>query len=72
MWRRLLTMAIFSPALGGCATAGGGCPPLVAYSAATQRQAAAELRTLPGDSTLAVMTDDYGKLRKACRLYIRE
>jgi hypothetical protein len=70
MWRRLSTMALFSAALGGCATAGGGCPPLVTYSAATQRQAAAELRALPAGSQLAMMTDDYGKLRKACRLSV--
>jgi hypothetical protein len=70
MLPRLLTMALFSAALAGCTTAGGGCPPLVTYSPAAQHRAAAELRALPNDSQLAVMTDDYGKLRKACRISV--
>lgn len=55
-------------ALAACTqTAGGGCPPLVTYSAEFQRAAAAELRALPRGARLAVMIVDYGKLRDACR-----
>lgn len=46
---------------------GGGCPPLVAYSAETQQVAAAELRKLPKGSPLAKMIVDYKKTRDACR-----
>ena len=46
----------------------GGCPPLVQYSARTQRLAAAELRKLPKDSALARLIIDYKKTRDACRL----
>lgn len=71
MLPKLLTMAAFSAAaLAGCTTAGGGCPPLVTYAPAAQHKAAAELRALPPNSQLAVMADDYGKLRKACRLSV--
>jgi hypothetical protein len=59
-------LASFS--LAACqTTSGGGCPPLITYSAATQRQAAAELRRLPKDSPLAKLIVDYGKFRRACR-----
>lgn len=54
--------------LAACQTTGGGCPPLVTYSAETQRQAAQELRRLPKDSQLAKLVIDYSKMRKACRL----
>jgi hypothetical protein len=61
------TLAAFS--LAGCQSTGGsGCPPLVAYSAETQRQAAQELRRLPPDSQLAKMIIHYGQMRRACRL----
>jgi hypothetical protein len=54
--------------LAACQTTGGsGCPPLVTYSAETQRQAAQELRSLPKDSQLAKLVVDYGKVRRACR-----
>ena len=54
--------------LAACqSTGGGGCPPLTAYSAVQQRQAAAELRKMP-ESQVARMIVDYGKLRDACRL----
>ena len=65
MWRVILIVAIFS--LAACqSTAAGGCGPLVAYSAAQQRQAAAELRRLPKDSQLARMIVHYGQTRAAC------
>ncbi|RJP45493.1 hypothetical protein C4587_00940 [Candidatus Parcubacteria bacterium] len=62
------TLAVVSAlALASCASTGGGAPPLVTYSVATQRQAAAELRKLPKDSALARMIVDYGKQRAAIR-----
>jgi hypothetical protein len=68
MWRRISTLAVFSLALSACqSTAGGGCPPLVAYKAEAQRQAARELRALPKGSALATMIVDYKKTRDACR-----
>lgn len=62
-----LTLVSFS---AGCqsTTVISGCPPLVAYSSATQKQAAAELRRLPPGSPLAKMIVDYGKHRAACRV----
>ena len=69
---RLLTifvMASFS--LAGCSTqlhTGSGCPPLVQYSAQTQRRAADELERLPKDSAVAQMIVDYKKTRDACRI----
>ena len=45
-----------------------GCPPLVEYSALTQKKAAEELRSLPKDSQIAKLVIDYNKMRKACRL----
>lgn len=54
--------------LTACMSAGGGgCPPLIAYSAVQQRQAAQELRKIPR-SQVAQMIVDYGKMRDACRL----
>lgn len=68
MSRTILTLAAFSAlALGGCRSTGGGCPPLVTYSAAQQQRAAKELRALHGDAQLAVMIADYKKTRDACR-----
>ena len=46
----------------------GGCPPLIQYSAETQKKAAAELQSLPQGSTVAQMIVDYKKTRDACRL----
>ncbi len=43
------------------------CPPLAAYPADQQQRAAAELRALPSDSTVAGMIADYGTLRARCR-----
>lgn len=65
--RSIVWMAgLFS--LAACQSTGGGsCPPLTAYSAVEQRQAAAELRKMP-ESQVAKMIVDYGKLRDACRI----
>lgn len=68
MSRTIWIAVLSSLALAGCASTGGGCPPLVAYSPETQRAAAAELRALPKGSPLARMIVDYGKTRAACRL----
>ena len=55
----------------GCQSTGGGdCPPLVNYTAAQQKQAAAELRKMHSDAQIARMITDYGKLRAACRIGI--
>lgn len=64
---RLIALALGLFSLGACQTMRGGCPPLVAYSAAQQRQAAAEMRKISG-SQVSRMIVDYGKLRDACRL----
>ena len=72
---RLTTLsAIFAAAISnaGCNSdlgdyRAGGCPPLIAYSAAEQPAAADEIRRHPNGS-LAKMVRDYGKLRKACRV----
>lgn len=66
MSQTILIVGVFSLALAGCATTGGGCPPLPAYSAADQKRAARELRTLGKDSPLAAMIVDYKKTRDAC------
>lgn len=65
--RTISMLALFS--LSACqTTSGGGCPPLVTYSAETQKRAAAELRNLPKGSALAKMIVDYKKTRDACRV----
>lgn len=61
----VLAMGLFS--LGACQSTGGGCPPLISYSAVQQKQAAAELRKIP-QSQVAQMIVDYGKMRDACRI----
>lgn len=66
MLRAILMLVSFD--LSACqSTGGGGCPPLVTYSAETQKQAARELRALPKDSKLAKLVIDYSKMRSACR-----
>lgn len=64
----ILTLASISLAACQTTAGGSGCPPLIQYSAETQKQAARELRALPKDSQLAKLVIDYGKMRKACRL----
>jgi hypothetical protein len=65
---KIWTTVAFSLALTACQTTGGGCPSLVGYSPAQQRQAAKELRALRKDAQLAKMIADYGKTRAACRI----
>jgi hypothetical protein len=54
--------------LTACQSPVSGCPPLPQYSAATQKQLAAELRSLPKGALLGRVVVDYKKLRDACRL----
>jgi hypothetical protein len=68
MMRSLVLIVAISSALAACTQTVSGCPPLVTYPAAFQKDAAAELRALPKGSRLATMTVDYGKLRDACRV----
>lgn len=54
--------------LGACS--GGSqfvCPALVPYSPAVQNAAAVELNSLPRESVIAKMIDDYGDLRARIR-----
>lgn len=61
------TTVVFS--LSACqSTTGGGCPPLINYSAAQQKQAANELRKMHSEAQVVKMITDYGKLRAACRV----
>ena len=66
MLRVALTMAL-SSLLAACQTTGGGCPPLAAYTPATMKRAAAEIRAGHAP-TLSGFAGDYGKLRDACRV----
>lgn len=43
------------------------CPPLPAYAAEMQKDAARELRGLPAGSTTRRLVSDYGTLRARCR-----
>ncbi len=70
--RAALMMVAFDLALSSCqSVSGGGCPPLVAYSPATMKQAAAELRALPKGAVLERLTADYHRMRDACRVIAR-
>jgi hypothetical protein len=63
----VLTTAAFS--LAACqSTGGGGCPPLINYSADQMKRAAAEMRALHKDAELRRLVTDYGKFRDACRV----
>ena len=49
---------------GGSDIGGAVCPPVVAYPAGVQQQAAAEIKSLPQDSTVAGTMADYHVLRQ--------
>jgi hypothetical protein len=81
MNKMILATLFIATTLGGCA--GGSlsqtqqkqaalviskCPVLKQYSKEQLRQAAAELRSLPSESQVAVLVTDYSKLRDACRV----
>lgn len=56
--------------LSACGTAGSdhsACPPVVAYSADEQRQAATEVDALPRESVVVWMMADYHVLRRQAR-----
>lgn len=56
--------------LNACGTVGsehGACPPVVAYSADEQRQAATEVDALPQGSVIVGMMADYHVLRQQVR-----
>lgn len=63
----ILMMGLFSLSACQSVDRGSGCPPLIEYSADTQKRAAKELRALPKDSEVAKLVGDYGKMRRACR-----
>jgi hypothetical protein len=67
--RRFAAMGVLAFVLNGCNSTsnGGGCPPLIEYSADEQRRVAAEIRQHP-NSEMARLVRDYGKMRKACRI----
>ncbi len=71
--RRLAVLAIAASLPSGCGTASSEraaaavCPPVVAYGAELQVQAAAELKALPQDSALGVLLADYAVLREQAR-----
>lgn len=65
---RLIALSAVIFSLAACqSVGGGGCPPLVTYSAVQQKRAAIELRGIP-QSQVAQMIVDYGKMRDACRI----
>ncbi|TRW92126.1 hypothetical protein FNJ84_21210 [Paracoccus sp. M683] len=52
---------------GGSEQGGAVCPPVVEYPTAVQEKAAAELDTLPENTTLVGMMADYHVLRRQAR-----
>lgn len=69
-FKKLATIGGLCVALNACNTidtGGVGCPDLPSYTAAEQKEAAAEIRRNP-NGQLAKMIRDYGKVRKACRI----
>jgi hypothetical protein len=68
---RLIVSIAATFSLAACQSTGPhGCPPLINYSAAVQKQAAAEIRA--GHSpTLNEFVTDYGKMRDACRITLQ-
>jgi len=66
--RALIVIGLPLTLVGACQSVpSGGCPALVAYSVETQRAAAAELRKLASDSSVAKLVRDYKRMRDACR-----
>lgn len=67
--KRFAIFLVAGFSLSACqTTSGGGCPPLINYSAAQQAEAAKELQKMYSRSQVAQMIIDYGKLRAACRV----
>lgn len=68
MMKRLIVLTTVLFEAGCQSTGGGGCPPLVTYSPAQMKKAAAEMRALHKDAELKRLVTDYGKMRDACRV----
>ena len=69
MTKRSIVWITAAFSLSACqSTGGGGCPPLVNYSAAQMKRAAAEMRALHKEAELRRLVTDYGKMRDACRI----
>ena len=69
--RLLIVLMTAAFSLSACQTTsegGGGCPPLIQYSADQMKRAAAEMRALHKDAELRRLVTDYGKMRSACRV----
>lgn len=67
--KRLAILMTGLISLAACqSTGGGGCPPLINYSADQMKRAAAEMRALHKDAELRRLVTDYGKFRDACRV----
>lgn len=62
------TTVAFSISACQATTGGGGCPPLIQYSADQMKKAAAEMRALHKEAELRRMITHYGQLRDACRV----
>ena len=68
--KRLIVSTTVLFSLAACqSTGGGGCPPLVSYSADQMKRAAAEMRALHKEAELRRLVTDYGKMRDACRVH---
>lgn len=69
MPRSLLSIALLTMLLTGCATATSSCPPLVEYTDQFQAEASAELRQIRGTHPRVTrMVIDYGKTRDQIRV----
>ncbi len=67
--KRLIVLITEAFSLAACqSTGGGGCPPLINYSADQMKRAAAEMRALHKEAELRRMITHYGQLRDACRV----
>jgi hypothetical protein len=67
--KRLIVLIVGLSSLTACqSTGGGGCPPLINYSADQMKRAAAEMRALHKEAELRRLVTDYGKMRDACRV----
>lgn len=66
---RWIALIAVTFSLTACQTTSGGCPPLVTYSEAFQKQAAQEMRVAKMMTPrVAQLVVDYGKMRDACRV----
>lgn len=68
--KQLIVWTAVAFSLSACQSTagGGGCPPLIQYSADQMKKAAAEMRALHKEAELRRMITHYGQLRDACRV----